>query len=172
VIPLRESAACGYIKIKKKIDKKGVVEMRATETKVQRAAFEDGVSKWLGTEDKIIANCDQVLSSTDNKLVRTIAGAIRADAVKHKEMLGEISEVMNGTVTLTPDEMATIDKLLEMYVELEKRPIEMAAHERTSGENFVIRELLTYILEDESKYSRFRDTFNDFKKKIYPYGVH
>ena len=145
--------------------------MRITETAEQRHAFEDGIRKWIGTEDKAIANCDKLISSSDNKLVKAIAGAIRADAVKHKEILREISEVLTSTVSLSPDELGAISKLLDDYVEMEKKPIEMGAHEKSSGENFVVRELLAYILEDEKKYDRFRDELNKFKAKIYPYGV-
>jgi hypothetical protein len=142
-----------------------------TETAQQRAAFEDGVKKWVGIEDEAIANCEQLINSTDNPLVRAIAGAVKADAVKHKNILDEVSQVLTGTVTLSPDEMAAVSKLLDDYVSKEKRPIEMAAHEKTSGENFVVKELLSYIIEDDSKYAKFRDVFDEFKKKIYPYGV-
>lgn len=145
--------------------------MRVKETAEQRVAFEHGVGKWLEIEDRAIAACDKVSSSTDNMLVKTIADAIKSDAVKHKEILAAIQESLTGTVVLSPDDLGAISKLLDDYVGMEKGPVEMAAHEKTSGEHFVVKQLLAYILEDESKYSRFRDEFNEFKKKIYPYGV-
>jgi len=136
----------------------------------QRHAFEDAVDKWLGIEDSAIAECDRVIGSTSNILVHGLAEAIKADAVKHKELLGVIDEALTGTISLSPDELTTMSKLLDSYVEMEKKPIELAALEKTSGAHLIVRELLAYILEDEAKYDRFRDQFNELKMKIYPYA--
>jgi hypothetical protein len=145
--------------------------MRVRETAEQRHAFEDGVKKWMGVEDKVIAYCDSLTSSTDNVLVRAIADATKADALQHKEMLAAIEQTLTGTITLTPDDLAAISKLLDFVVDSEKPEIEMAAHEKASGSHIIVTELLSFMLEDEKKYDRFRDEFNELKKKIYPYGI-
>lgn len=144
--------------------------MRARETLAQRHAFEDAVEKWMGIEDKAIAECDRVIAGTGNVLVKGLADAIKTDAIKHKELLGVINEALTGTISLSPDDLLTISRLLDFYVQLEKKPIEMAAHERTSGAHLIVRELLAYLLEDEQKYDRFRDQFEELKMKIYPYA--
>lgn len=144
--------------------------MRTGETLEQRQAFEEAVNKWMDIEDNAITECDQVNSSTDNILVRGLADAIKADAVKHRELLGVISEALQGTITLTPDELGMMSKLLDSYVQMEKQPIKLAGEEKTAGANLIVRELLAYILEDDKKYDRFRDQFNELKIKIYPYA--
>ena len=111
------------------------------------------------------------ISSSDNVLVRGIADALKSDAMTHRELLGVVEDVLSSTITLTPEELGDISSLLDDFVDTKKTSLEMAAHERTSGTHFVVSKLLDLILEDEKKYDKFRDEFNEFKVKIYPYGI-
>jgi len=136
----------------------------------QKETFEEGISKWQTMEDATIAVCEEIAGSTDNMLLKTIAGIIRADSEKHKMVLDVISQALDGTITLTPDELGTMSKLLDRHVELEQGSINMATSQLKQSRNFVVSHLLSYLLEDEKKHYLLLKQLDDFKKKLYPYA--
>jgi hypothetical protein len=136
----------------------------------ERETFETGIIKWQEMEDLTIATCDEILAATDNKLVATIAGVIKADSAKHKMVLGVIREALDGTISLTPDELGDLSGLLEKHLELENDTVELAAQQLELSRNFVVNHLVSYLLEDERKHCLLLNQLNDFKKKLYPYA--
>ncbi|MDO8735512.1 MAG: hypothetical protein Q7K29_00305 [Thermoleophilia bacterium] len=136
----------------------------------EQETFEAGISKWQEMEDLTIATCDEILAATDNKLVTTIAGIIKSDSTKHKMVLDVVKEALNGTITLTPDELGDLSELLEKHRDLEKETVELAAEQLELSRNFVVNHLVSYLLEDERKHFMLLHQLNDFKKKLYPYA--
>lgn len=136
----------------------------------EQETFEAGIDQWQKMEDATIATCDEILAATDNKLVTTIAGIIKSDSTKHKMVLGVVKEALNGTITLTPDELGDLSGLLEKHRDLEKDTVELAAEQLELSRNFVVNHLVSYLLEDERKHYLLLHQLNDFKKKLYPYA--
>lgn len=136
----------------------------------EQETFEAGIDKWQKMEDLTIATCDEILEATDNKLVTTIAGIIKSDSTKHKMVLGVVKEALNGTITLTPNELGELSGLLEKHRDLEKETVELAAEQLELSRNFVVNHLVSYLLEDERKHFLLLHQLNDFKKKLYPYA--
>lgn len=136
----------------------------------EQETFEAGITQWQKMEDLTIDTCDEILEATDNKLVTTIAGIIKSDSVKHKMVLGVVKEALNGTITLTPDELGDLSGLLEKHRDLEKETVELAAEQLELSRNFVVNHLVSYLLEDERKHYMLLHQLNDFKKKLYPYA--
>lgn len=136
----------------------------------EQETFEAGISQWQKMEDATIASCDEILEATDNKLVTTIAGIIKSDSENHKMVLGVVKETLNGTITLTPDELGELSGLLEKHRDLEKESVELAAEQLELSRNFVVNHLVSYLLEDERKHYMLMHQLNDFKKKLYPYA--
>lgn len=132
--------------------------------------FEAGIAKWQEVEDKTIASCEDITHSTDNVLVKTVAGIIMTDSAKHKQVLDLISDTLNGTVALTPDELGELSEMLRNHLHLERESIRLAQDQYDISRNFVIRHLLTYLMEDEKKHAKLLQQLNDFKKNIYPYA--
>ena len=118
----------------------------------EQATFEAGITKWQEMEDATIATCDEILSATDNKLVSTIAGIIKADSAKHKMVLDVVREALDGTITLTPDELGDLSGLLDKHLQLENDTVELAAQQLELSRNFVVNHLVSYLLEDERKH--------------------
>ncbi|MHB8793455.1 MAG: hypothetical protein ACYC6O_08990 [Thermoleophilia bacterium] len=136
----------------------------------EQATFEAGINKWQEMEDLTIVTCDEILAATKNKLVTTIAGIIKSDSVKHKMVLDVVKEALDGTITLTPDELGELSDLLEKHRDLEKDTVELAAEQLELSRNFVVNHLVSYLLEDERKHYMLLHQLNDFKKKLYPYA--
>ena len=72
--------------------------------------------------------------------------------------------------TLTPEELADVWDMLEKHAEMEKETIELAEKARRNCRLFVLRHLLTYLIEDEQKHDRLLGQLEDFKRGIYPYA--
>lgn len=135
----------------------------------EEAKFEAGIKNWQEIEDKTIASCEDIIHATDNVLVKTIAGIIMTDSAKHKQVLSLMTDTLNGTVTLTPDELGELSQLMRDHLHLERDSIRLAQDQYDISRNFVIRHLLTYLMADEKKHAKLMQQLNDFKKNIYPY---
>jgi len=136
----------------------------------RRSAFEEGIGRWQKLEDATIESCEKIMNATDNVLVKTIARLIKSDSQKHKEILDVISDALSGTISLTPEELGGISELLEAHLKMEKGSIMLAEDEFENSRHFVVRHLLSYLLEDEKKHFKLMSQLIDFKKKIYPYA--
>jgi hypothetical protein len=136
----------------------------------QQATFEEGIIKWMELEDVTIAHCDKITDATDNRLVEIIVDSIRTDSEKHKVLLSFITEALNGTITLEPDELGELSVLLDEHLEIEKSSIDMALREYDNSRHFVIRHLLSYLLADEKKHFKLLSQLKDFQRQLYPYA--
>jgi rubrerythrin len=136
----------------------------------QQADFQEGIDKWMELEDVTIAHCDKILDATDNRLVEIIVDSIRADSEKHKVILSFITEALNVTITLEPDELGELSVLLDEHLEIEKSSIDMALREYDNSRHFVIRHLLSYLLADEKKHFKLLGQLKDFQRQLYPYA--
>lgn len=131
--------------------------------------FEEGIQKWQKLEDITIESCDKILNATDNTIVKTVAGIIKADSHKHKEILDVITVALTGTITLTPEELGDIAELIESHLKFEKESIELAEREIDESRHFVVRQLLSYLLMDEQKHFKLLNQLRDFQRRLYPY---
>lgn len=136
----------------------------------ERTKFEEGIKKWQEVEDKTIASSEEIIHGTDNVLVKTIASIIMSDSAKHKQVLDLMSDTLEGTVTLQPEELGELSELLRNHLHIERDSIRLAEKQYDISRNFVIRHLLTYLMEDEKKHAKLMQQLNDFKKRLYPYG--
>jgi len=143
---------------------------RTDELVKRRANFEKNIHKWIELEDLTVASCDMIMKKSDSVVVKAMMKAIRMDSQKHKELLAVVLDCLNGTVTMTPDELATISSLLEGHVQVERDAIEIAEQSLTDSRNFVISHIIKYILEDERKHFSIANDLNAFKAHIYPYA--
>ncbi|MCL6472019.1 MAG: hypothetical protein K6T91_04325 [Firmicutes bacterium] len=132
--------------------------------------FEEDIKKWKDLEDVTIESCDKIIGSSSNALVKTVAGIIKADSHKHKEILNVIEDALNGTILLSPEELGAISELLDNHLKLEKNSVMLAEKELENSRHFVIRHLLSYLLEDERKHVKLLNQLNDFKRHLYPYA--
>jgi hypothetical protein len=136
----------------------------------KRANFEKNIAKWIEIEDLTVGSCDAIMKKTQSVVVQAIMKAIKMDSQKHKELLKVVQQCLDGTVTMTPDELGTIASLLEGHSKIEKDAIDMAEKTLTDSKHFVITHIIKYILEDERKHFAMATDMNAFKAHIYPYA--
>jgi rubrerythrin len=132
--------------------------------------FEEGVEKWLRLEDDTIASCEKIIDASDNAMVKLMAGLVKTDSQKHIEILNFIKEALDGTITLTPDELGNISELLDAHIQIEKDSITLGEAEYEESRHFVVRHLLSYLIMDETKHFKIFNQLRDYKRQLYPYA--
>jgi hypothetical protein len=136
----------------------------------KRANFEKNIAKWIEIEDLTVGSCDAIMKKSQSVVVQAIMKAIKMDSQKHKELLKVVQQCLDGTVTMTPDELGTIASLLEGHSKIEKDAIDMAEKTLTDSKHFVITHIIKYILDDERKHFAMATDMNAFKAHMYPYA--
>jgi len=136
----------------------------------QQETFEAGIKTWQDMEDATIAACYNITGATDNLLLTTVAGIIKADSQKHKMVLDVIRQALDGMISLTPEELGQMSALLDKHIELEQSSVAMASAQLELSKNFVVNHLVSYLLEDEKKHVLLLNQLNDYKKHLYPYA--
>ena len=143
---------------------------KSLESVENKEQFLNDLEEWLKVEAKTRKQCSEIQKRTDNALVRMVAEIIRRDSKTHIEVLNLIRESLTEkAISLTPDDLAQIWDLVDGHREFEQKSIEMADRALRNSRIFVIRHLLTYMLEDESKHLKLLNQLEDFKRNLYPY---
>ncbi len=136
----------------------------------RRANFDKNIEKWIEIEELTIGSCDAILKKSKSPVVNALMKAVKMDSQKHKELLGFVQQCLDGTITLTPEELATASDLIEAHVKYERDAIVMAEKSLEDSRHFVINQVLKYILEDERKHFSMVTDMNSYKSHIYPYA--
>ncbi len=127
--------------------------------------------RWQEIEDGSVAACSGIIDETKNPLIRLVMEIIRQDSVMHKKVQQVMIDSMEKqAISLTPEELGQIWESIERHAEMEKETIALAEKARKNCRLFVLRHLLTYLIEDEQKHDRLLAQLEDFKRGIYPYA--
>ena len=127
--------------------------------------------QWQGLEDKTIEQTTAIAQKTQNPLIKLIMEIIRQDSAMHRRVQQAMLDSLEiEAFTLTPEELADVWDMLEKHAEMEKETIQLAEKARRNCRVFVLRHLLTYLIEDEQKHDRLLAQLEDFKRGIYPYA--
>ena len=143
---------------------------RKEELVARRANFEKNINKWIEIEELTVGSCDAILKKSNSPIVKAMMKAIKMDSQKHKELLNVVLECINGTITMTPDELGTISSLIEGHSKLEKDAIDIAEKSLADSRHFVVSQIIKYILDDERKHFAMATDMNAYKSHIYPYA--
>ena len=127
--------------------------------------------QWQGLEDKTIEQTTAIAQKTQNPLIKLIMEIIRKDSTMHlRVQQAMLDGLEKEAFTLTPEELADVWDLIEEHAEMERQTIALAEKARRNCRLFVLRHLLTYLIEDEQKHDRLLSQLEDFKRGIYPYA--
>jgi hypothetical protein len=127
--------------------------------------------KWQEIEDASVAACTGIIDKTENLLIRLVMEIIRQDSVMHKKVQQVmIDSVEKQAISLMPEELGQIWESIVRHAEMEKETLALAEEARESCRLFVLRHLLTYLIEDEQKHDCLLAQLESFKRGIYPYA--
>ena len=143
-------------------------------TKEVQEQIISNMRSWQKVENASVASTGNVIEMTENPIVRLIMEIIQRDSQMHYRVQELIAESLESkTVTLTPEELATVWDKIEKHIEIEEKTVELAKEtlEVLKGKKMVVQEyLLDYLLMDENKHNRILDSLGTIKKGMYPYG--
>jgi hypothetical protein len=127
--------------------------------------------RWQAIEDASVASCTGVIEKTQNPLIRLIMEIIREDSIMHRRVQQVmIDSLEKQAISLTPEELGEIWDGVVRHAVMEKEKIALAEKARRNCRLFVLKHLLTYLIEDEQKHDRLLAQLEDFKRGIYPYA--
>jgi hypothetical protein len=130
---------------------------------------------WRKIENASIASTGRVIETTQNPIIRLVMEIIQRDSQMHYRVQEYISDSLEGkAVSLSPDEIGEVWKMIEDHIHLEKKTIELARQALdsiTDAKGMLVQSyLLQYLLEDEEKHDRLLQQLENIQKGMYPYG--
>jgi len=129
------------------------------------------LKEWQVVEDQSVKSTTEIMAKTKSPIIKHIMEIIRQDSAMHKRIQQLIVDSFEKeAITLTPEELGDVWKMVEKHIELEKETIRLAEESRKNSKNFIVRYLLGYLMTDERKHNEVLQQMEDIKAGIYPYA--
>ena len=129
------------------------------------------LKKWQKVEDDSVKSTSEIISKTNNPVVKQIMEIIRQDSAMHKKVQQLIIDSFEKeALYLSPEELGDVWNMVENHIELEKETIRLAEESRKNSKSFFVRYLLGYLMTDEQKHNEILQQMEDIKSGIYPYA--
>ncbi len=123
------------------------------------------IREWQDLEEKTIAYSEEMMSKTDNPLIKTTMQMIMDDSEKHKAMQQMIIDnLTKEALRLTPEDLIPLSDGLSKHIEAEAKSIELAKSALKNSKLFVTQYMLSYILADEEKHHNLLSKLDEVKK--------
>ena len=131
----------------------------------------EGLKKWQGIERKAMEQTAEIMESTGNPVIRIIMEIIRQDSMMHHRVQQfMIDSLTREAVSLTPEDVDEIWTKIEEHDEMEREVIDMAKDLKEKAWSPIHKQLLDYLLADETKHDKLLEQLGELKKGMYPYG--
>ncbi len=132
----------------------------------------DTMKEWQKMEDASLASTGRIIEKTTNPIIRLAMEIIQRDSQMHHNVEKWVAEsVQDATISLTPEELASVWTMIEHHVELERKMIDAVEKLLPSlqGKRMVVQEyLLNYLLEDETKHANLLKRLEGIKRGMLP----
>ena len=142
-------------------------------TKEAQEKLIDNMERWMKVEDLAVKTTGEIAEKSPNPLIKHVMTIIKRDSEMHHRTQQLIIDLVKGTATMTPDELADVWDQVEKHIETEVNAVEMAraAKEVIKGKKMKLQEyLIEYLLVDEEKHNELLDKLRLIKEGMYPYG--
>jgi hypothetical protein len=121
--------------------------------------------QWQGIERQAINEMAEIQEETRNPLIRLIMEIIRHDSLMHHRVQQFlIDSVTQGDVPLSREDLAEIWDRIEAHDKVEKKTIDLAKQLRADAWSPVHKQLLDYLLTDESKHDTLLEQLEQVKQ--------
>ena len=121
--------------------------------------------QWQGLERQAISDTTQIIEETDHPLIRMIMEIIRHDSMLHHRVQQFlIDSVTKQDVPVSREDLAAIWTKIEAHDRVEKKTIELATELRDKAWSPVHKQLLSYLLTDESKHDSLLEQLGEIKQ--------
>jgi len=131
------------------------------------------MERWQQVEKAAVKLTGEIQEKSSNPIVKHIIKIIQRDSEMHARTQELIVELLEGTVTMSPDEVAETWDMIEEHIKTEKQAVELAREAKgllIDRQMTVPEYLVGYLLADEEKHNALLDQLRLIKDKMYPYG--
>lgn len=123
----------------------------------------ENLRDWQKVENASVASTGQIMQKTDNPIIRLVMEIIQRDSQMHYAVQGWIADTLEyKTVSLSPDELANVARLVENHIDIEKKMIantEKACAMVKGKRTLLVQQyFLNYLLEDEKKHNNLLES--------------
>jgi hypothetical protein len=144
-------------------------------TKEAQQTIIENMRKWQKIEDASVASTGQVISKTDNPIIRLVMEIIQRDSQIHYRVQELIADSLDKkAIAVNPEEIGKVWNLIEKHIALEKSTVTLAKSSLAAIEGkkgmLVQAYLIEYLLKDEEKHDAILEKLEAIKKGMYPYG--
>jgi hypothetical protein len=157
-----------------KAKKKARSTKKKKTTKELQKDLISNMETWKKVENASVASTGRVIEKTKNPIVRLVMEIIQQDSQMHYRVQDWIAQSLQRSVSLTPEEVGQVWRLIEDHIKIEKKTQRLAeealASTKTSKGMLVQSYLLEYLLEDEKKHNLLLERLAGIQKGMYPYG--
>lgn len=123
--------------------------------------------QWQGIERQAMNDMAEIMETAKNPLIRMVMEIIRHDSLMHHRVQQFlIDSVTEKDVTLSREDVAEIWEKIEAHDKVEKKTIELARSLRDEAISPVHKQLLDYLLTDESKHDTLLGQLEEVKKDM------
>ncbi len=143
-------------------------------TKEVQEAIYKNMEAWKKIENASVASTGQIIEKTGNPVIRLVMEIIQHDSQMHYRVQEFIQHSLREqAVSMTPEELEKVWKLVENHIKIEEKTIKMAraSLEALKKRKMVVCEyLINYLMKDEKKHNDLLSEMGIIKKGMYPYG--
>lgn len=120
--------------------------------------------EWQSIERQAMNDTAEIMEKTDSPLIRLVMEIIRHDSLMHHRVQQFlVDSVTKKDVPLSREEAGEIWEKLEMHDQAEKKTIEMAKRLMERAWSPVHKQLLQYLLADETKHDSLLKQLDEVK---------
>ncbi len=121
--------------------------------------------EWQGIERKAVNDLGEIMEKTQSPLIRLLMEIIRHDSLMHHRVQQFLIDSLTvASPTVTREDVAEIWSMVEEHDKAEKKTIELANQMLKEAWTPVQKQLISYLLKDESKHDDLLMQLEDVKK--------
>jgi len=123
--------------------------------------------RWQSLDRQTMSTTGEILEQTQSPLIRIIMGIIRHDSLMHHRVQQFLIESLTlKDVAVSREDVAEIWEKIEAHDKMERTTIELATQLKEKAWSPVHKQLLSYLLTDESKHDSLLVQLNEIKKDM------
>ena len=127
----------------------------------------DTLQEWQGIERKSMSDTAEIMEKTTNPLIRILMEIIRHDSLMHHRVQQFlIDSVTVADVTVTREDVAEIWEMIEAHDATERKTIEIAKQLKEKAWTPVHKQLLDYLITDETKHDHLLVQLGEIKSAM------
>ena len=121
------------------------------------------IKKWVGIEEATLLMIKGYEGKISNPVVDVLIDTIKTDSEKHKKILNMVIQGLEGTLVLSPDDMAQLSEFIKKHSKIEQDSVDIAEQALKKVSTPITKLLMTYLLEDEKKHDMIMDGLDELK---------